>query len=219
MIEDIRTSRNDAIGLAYCYFTTNLYDIEAMLRIFIIQLVSQCRYLPSDLKSTVIAERDRPDGTRSTEFSDILISLFPYFKRTYLVIDGMHELQKLGLERGLDIIQTLLEQSFGDVSIAVFDRASRDPNRLLELVDISVRLLDVQPKPRTCAHMLSPRSKVRSSHTWKLISLNVNIDRSWRPLSSHAMGCKSGRFGPGKNADSMRTGSLPSTCSCIRSMS
>ena len=46
-------------------------------------------------------------------------------------------------------IQPLLEQDFGNVSIAIFSRPGRYLDPILDLADVSIRLLEAEPSPDT----------------------------------------------------------------------
>ena len=45
------------------------------------------------------------------------------------------------------IIQSLLEQDFGNVSVAIFSRPERSLEPILDLADVSIRLLKAEPSP------------------------------------------------------------------------
>ena len=91
----------------------------------------------------------------------VLFSILPKFRRTYIILDGLDTCGKLdtcgedyvlNAKRAQEIpaiIQSLLEQDFGNVSIAIFSRPERYLDPIFELADVSIRLLKAQPSPDT----------------------------------------------------------------------
>ena len=87
------------------------------------------------------------------EFQNYLLcALLSKFRRTYIIIDGVDVIDRYynsGLVaaemRGL--IQSLLEQDFGNVSIAIFSRPTESLTPVIELADVSIHLLKVEAPP------------------------------------------------------------------------
>ena len=79
----------------------------------------------------------------------ILASLFIQFRRTFLVIDGLNELNTTEGSRASGEIEQLLrwvlEQDFGNVSVAIFSRPLKWLDPLLQIADVSIRLTQLEP--------------------------------------------------------------------------
>ena len=152
------------VGIAYIYIDHTLYGAIRALQFWIIQLATQCGSLPSRLlteKLTIRNEYKLPGfGDNLYERSiprDVylawearlrltLTSLFTKFKRTFLLIDGLHEVNTpMGVEVMVRMLQEILEQDFGNVSIGIFSRPASFLDPLLQLADVSIRLAQFEP--------------------------------------------------------------------------
>ena len=75
------------------------------------------------------------------------------FRRTYLILDGLgfgayDNASAVRTDKEMSaFIQLLLEQDFGNVNIAVFCRPNRILDPILDLADVSIRLLKAEPSP------------------------------------------------------------------------
>ena len=119
------------------------------------QLALQCSCVPSgSAPNTALQEQLPADASKRQQydwyqrhnenFLPSFFSLLPNFRRTYIVLDGLEY-----VKYALDIIPALLEQDFGNVSIAVFSRLDKLLGPILELADVSIRLLTAEPSPDT----------------------------------------------------------------------
>ena len=76
----------------------------------------------------------------------VLQSLFTNFRRTFLFIDGLSEFNGFDFnKRTVEFLQEVLEQDFGNVSIAIFSRPLGTLEPLLELADVSIRVTQFEP--------------------------------------------------------------------------
>ena len=89
----------------------------------------------------------------------VLKSLFTKFRRTFLLLDGLDELldnfdkemDSMGvncsdyLKDMVKFLQEILEQDFGNVSIAIFSRPLRGLEPLLRHADVSIRVTRLEP--------------------------------------------------------------------------
>lgn len=127
-----------------------------MLRFWIIQLASQCRSLPAGLLTEKLKAETlfnfpplSPDCTdaRETCLKSLLISLLPFFRRTFLLIDldntsvqGPHPNHRM-----VKLLQEVLEQDFGNISMAIFFRPHSSLETLLQTADVSIQLTQFEP--------------------------------------------------------------------------
>ena len=125
------------------------------------QLSLQCESLPTGLTSkpgTLAEQYSLPhpsDFTYSQLASQIawearlrsvLQSLFTQFRRTFLFIDGLDVPSDLDhIKRLVDLLQEVLEQDFGNVSIAIFSRPLILLEPLLQLADVSISVTRLEP--------------------------------------------------------------------------
>lgn len=98
VIRDLQGSFNSD-GIAYFYFTYECGSI-LMLQFCIVQLASQCRYLPSKLQNPTEPEprcnntllpRSATDLETEDHLTHVLVSLLPTFRRTFMILDGLNE--------------------------------------------------------------------------------------------------------------------------------
>ena len=92
----------------------------------------------------------------------ILFLLLPHFQRTYLIVDRLNEISfpEGGSDEDdvVDIIKLLLEQDFGNISIATFSRPKASLTALIKLADVSIRLLKINPQAENVRQYI--RSKI-----------------------------------------------------------
>lgn len=69
----------------------------------------------------------------------------------------------------MEFLQDILEQDFGDVSVATFSKPDRSLEPLLEIADVSVRLTQIAPD-------LSQYTRYKIDKTVKPILMAVNLD-------------------------------------------
>ena len=160
IIQDLQSSSNGDVGIAYYYFggdiNNSLYMIRP-LQFWILQLASQCQSLPSELLSQDLYFQklvDLPESKSDKRYysgweaplRSLLAPLFTKFRRTFFLIDGLDEI--VDAEASATIVGTLqhfLEQDFGNVSIAIFSRPIDTLEPLLQLADVSIRVTQVEP--------------------------------------------------------------------------
>ena len=160
MIQDLQNSNDGDVGVAYYYFKAADDDRNMLVRaikFWIIQLASQCESLPSELLPAVTnscrlrdSQLPSPDNENrrrwETGLRQVLWSLLTRFRRTFIIIDGLTEMKYAKqVESMVLIIRALLEQDFGNVSIAIFSRSEISLVPLLELADVSVKVSQVEP--------------------------------------------------------------------------
>ncbi len=160
VIQDLQNSNNGDVGITYYYFGLDDDDVIGppatirVLQFWVVQLALQCECLPSRLlseKATFLRECKLPrldHSSRSiskwkTYLQSILASLFTQFRRTFLIIDALDKSRFL--EGMLEIAREILEQDFGNVSIAIFSRPCDKLEPLLQVADVSIRLTQLEP--------------------------------------------------------------------------
>ncbi len=142
---------------------------------WMVQLALQCSCAPSGSvpKSLLQGEPPADAGTlqlkswyrqRSEHHLHALCSILSLFRRTYIIVDGLDNFSLPSLPgkpfihddsfimRANEIsaiIQSLLEQDFGNVSIAIFAKPENYLDPILDLADVSIRLLKAEPSPDT----------------------------------------------------------------------
>ena len=119
-----------------------------LLQFWIVQLASQCQSPPVGLltkKLTAIEFCKSYPLAKTLELwqsflGSVLVSLLPNFRRTFLLIDD-----PIWSPHIVSVLKNVLEQDFGNVSMAVFcePRSSLEP--LLENADVSIRLTQIEP--------------------------------------------------------------------------
>jgi len=124
-----------------------------MLKFWIMQLALQLRVLPASDGIWPLEEYSLQ------QLEEILMSLLPRFRRTFIFVDEIWEDFNLYWENGelttiVPLLRNLLEQDHGNISIAIFSRnkneASLDP--LLNLADVSVRVSTIEPSLQQYVH-------------------------------------------------------------------
>ena len=165
VIQDLRSTFSSEIGIAYFYFAHGIQQMR-MLQFCIIQLAFQAQCLPESLLRSggdghaLPTSLDIPlDQRRATNsLTKFLISLLPKFRRTYILLDGLDEVLPTDVPDGIDglmasaasvtdllaMLTLLLEQDLGNVNVATFARPVPELNKVLELSDVSIRLLKVE---------------------------------------------------------------------------
>ena len=107
----------------------------------------------------------------------MLQSLFTKFRRTFLFIDGLNELDgSQYVELVIELLQEVLEQDFGDVSIAIFSRPRRLLEPLLQLADVSIRVTRLEPD-------LSEYIHFKVSRKVKPMLVEANLDHDQEALA------------------------------------
>ena len=163
VIQDLRNSNSTESGLAYCYlghsYLENI-DIEAILPTWMCQLALRCSCVPSGLSPDMAFQKLGSSSHQYREFLlHALFSILPNFRRTYIILDGLDtcgtgddDSHARMVTETFGVIRSLLEQDFGNVSIAIFSRPERsldNPNPIFDLADVSIRLLKAEPSPDT----------------------------------------------------------------------
>ena len=165
VIQDLQGSYGTEIGIAYCY----MGEPEHIIETWLFQLALQCSCVPVGLgKENVLQANPPADASVEQRNSwyqrhqesllQALFSVLPNFRRTYIILDGFESCVFMTDEWGHrrqrakdepKIIPSLLEQDFGNVSIAVFSRNEKRLDPIIELADVSIRLLKAEPSPDT----------------------------------------------------------------------
>ena len=121
-----------------------------MLQFCIIQLASQCQSLPVGLLTDKLTAEEfcnriplaqAPD-TRESFLKFVLYSLLPNFRRIFLLIDEYNPHLQPSM---VNIVKDILEQDFGNVSIAIYCLPHSTLEPLLEIADVSIRLTQIEP--------------------------------------------------------------------------
>lgn len=118
-----------------------------MLQFCIIQLASQCQSLPvglltEKLTADELFNRIRPAQTSVSWLTSVLVSLLPEFRRTFLLIDVDNPYVHSNF---VNTVKDIMEQDFGNVSIAVYCQPASSLEPLLEIADVSIRLTQIEP--------------------------------------------------------------------------
>ena len=152
------------------------------------QLALQCKCLPSGLLSeavTLLEQYSLPQRTQevSVEIAwevglrSVLQSLFTQFRRTFLFIDGLENFNGFDYNlRTVDFLQGVLEQDFGDVSVAIFSRPLSLLAPLLQVADVSVRVTRAEPDLSEYIHM-------KVDHKVKPVLLEANLDHDQNAIT------------------------------------
>ena len=74
-------------------------------------------------------------------------------------------------------IRALLEQDFGNVNIAIFSRPNRSVNPILDLADVSIRLLKAEPSPDSLLGYC--RSRVEGKVMPELVTAGFRQPEIW----------------------------------------
>ena len=107
----------------------------------------------------------------------VLQSLFTQFRRTFLFVDGLNHLDSLiHIKRMVELLQVVLEQDFGNVSIAIFSRPLDELEPLVELADVSVRVTQLEPD-------LSEYIHIKVSRKVKPMLAKANLDHDQDALA------------------------------------
>lgn len=175
VIQDLQDSYGAEVGIAY-YYVSHVPP-EHIIPIWMFQLAFQCSWVPIGCGlDTVLQEKLPADASdeqwnswywrRNESLLQALFSILPNFRRTYIIVDrfeacapapsnSFRQSQRAKLE--LDIIPSLLEQDFGNVSIAIFSRDDKHLDPVIELADVSIRLLKAEPSPDSLRGYCRPR--------------------------------------------------------------
>jgi len=121
-----------------------------VLKFEIMQLALQLRALPTSDSLWTFKENSRQ------RLEEILMSLLPKFRRTFFFVDGLnHNYVKIGeVITVVAMLQNLLEQDYGNISIAIFSRGEHPGlvNHLRNLADVSVRVSTIEPSLQQYVH-------------------------------------------------------------------
>ena len=157
-IQDLQSSKMRDIGIAYFYLRRGTsFAVVQMLQFWIVQLAVQCGSLPSDLlsKESSIQQWYSLPPLAETSYSawkdclqSLLASLLIKFPRTFLLFDGLDQIKFTQKRAGvIETLQVLLEQDFGNISIAIFCRPDSYLEPLLQLADVFIELTPMEPRP------------------------------------------------------------------------
>lgn len=157
VIQDLQSSCGTGVGVAYNYRSTMDYSYNVP-QTWIAQLALRCSCVPSKLAPNKVLQDKPPDDASMAQLESwrqqyhdylryALFSILPNFRRTYLILD---DFPSVGADEMSAFVQSLLEQDFGNVNIAIFSRPKIPkilPDPLLDLTDVSIRLWKAEPSP------------------------------------------------------------------------
>lgn len=115
-------------------------------------MASRAGWFPS-IESQKYAMPVGNEGKRTFHLLRILISLLPKYRLTFFVLDGFDETGRSLFDPPsrstllfVNVLEELLVQDYGSVSIAIFSRPMvKVLAPLLDLADVSVRLSSIEP--------------------------------------------------------------------------
>ena len=158
------------------------------------QLALQCFCVPSGLGPSKVLQGKTPaDFSYACSepscqqyrecFLQTLFSILPNFRGTYIILDGLDtrgegEYSHVRKVKEISaVIQSLLEQDFGNVSIAIFSRPERYLDPLFDLADVSIRLLKAEPSSDTLSGYC--RNRVEGKVGPELVSAGFRKPEIW----------------------------------------
>lgn len=151
VIQDLQDSYGTEVGIAYFDMDNN--TTEDMIPTWMFQLAFQCSCVPLGSGWDTVPT-DAPYKhwvswyqRRHVFLLQALFSILPNFRRTYIILDGFA--RRASNEYDSNDIPSLLEQDFGNVSIAIFSRDHKRLDPIMELADVSIRLLKAEPSANT----------------------------------------------------------------------
>lgn len=202
VIQDLHNTYGTEVGVAYFYvsrpagYATEDTGLGAIVPTWMFQLGLRCSCVPSGLDPHKVLQEKPPADAPHAQLESwyqqyreyLLQALFPVlfnFRRTYIILDG------LDFGAGVDddllvesrvkeisaIIQSLLEQDFGNVSIAIFSRRGRNLDPIFDLADVSIRLLKAEPSPDTLRGYC--RSRVEAKVMPELVTAGFRQPDIW----------------------------------------
>ena len=193
VIQDLQESYGSEVGIAYCYIGPS--EPQHIIQIWLCQLALRCSCVPSGRDN--VLEEGIPASASEGQWSSwyhrqhegllqALFSILPNFRRTYIIVDGFesyaiwpdawgHRSQRAKDE--FNLIPSLLEQDFGNVSIAVFSRDHKQLDPIIELADVSIRLLKAEPSPNTLRGYC--RSRVEGKVKPELVTAGFRQPEIW----------------------------------------
>ena len=195
VIQDLQESYGSEVGIAYCYVGPS--EPQHIIQIWLFQLALRCSCVPLGLGRDNVLEEKYPasasEGQRSSWYHrqhegllQALFSILPNFRRTYIIVDGFESCAPWPDEWGhrsqrakdeLNFIPSLLEQDFGNVSIAIFSRDDKQLDPIIELADVSIRLLKAEPSSNTLRRYC--RSRVESKVKPELVTAGFRQPEIW----------------------------------------
>ena len=166
----------------------------AIVPAWMFQLALRCSCVPSGLApNKILQEKSPADASHAQseswcqQYSEYLLhalfSILPNFRRAYIILDGLDTRGKGDdslLRRAKEIsaiIQSLLEQDFGNVSIAIFSRPETYLDSIFDLADVSIRLLKAAPSPDTLRGYC--RSRVKGKVMPELVTAGFRQPEIW----------------------------------------
>ena len=168
----------------------------AIIPIWMYQLGLRCSCVPSGLAAHEVLKEKPPADASLAQLEawhqqhgeyllHALFSILSKFRRTYILIDGLehwgrNEDDSFFERRVTEIsamLQSLLQQDFGNVSIAIFSRPERHLDHIFDLADVSIRLLKAEPSTDTLRGYC--RSKVEAKVMPELIDAGFRQPEIW----------------------------------------
>lgn len=205
VIQDIQktySSYRPDVGIAYFYVPATVdaklgeTGLGAIVPTWMFQLGSRCSCVPSGLDPHKVLQEKPPADAPHAQLESwyqqycecLLQALFPIlsnFRRTYIILDGLDfgagvdddSLAERRVKEISAIIQSLLEQDFGNVSIAIFSRRGRNLDPIFDLADVSIRLLKAEPLPDTLRGYC--RSRVEAKVMPELVTAGFRQPYIW----------------------------------------
>ena len=151
------------------------------------RLALQCSCVPLGSAPNNVSQEELPadasqeqqnswDQRHHKSFHQELFSILSNFRRTYIVLDGLED-GGSEVMHALKIVPSLLEQDFGNVSIAIFSRVHTALASITDLADVSIRLLKAEPSPDTLRGYC--RSRVERKVKPELVSAGFRQPEVW----------------------------------------
>ena len=184
VIQDLQDSYGTEVGIAY-FYADNI-TTEDIIPTWMFQLAFQCSCVPLGSGwDTVLQDKLPADASyehwnswyrrRHVFLLQALFSILPNFRRTYIILDGFA--RGAAKEHELTDIPSLLEQDFGNVSIAIFSRDHKQFDPIMELADVSIRLLKAEPSANTLRGYC--RSRVEGKVKLELVTAGFRQPEVW----------------------------------------
>ena len=195
VIQDLQNICDTEVGVAYCYLGP--IPPANITPTWMFQLALQCSCVLLGSAPNNVSQAELPANASKKQqdswyqrhqesFHQALFSILSNFRRTYIVLDGLikgtfwngdeHHGSEMVMH-ALKIIPSLLEQDFGNVSIAIFSRVHTALASITDLADVSIRLLKAEPSPDTLRGYC--RSRVEGKVKPELVTAGFRQPKAW----------------------------------------
>ena len=201
VIQNLQESCDKAVGVAYYYvYQSRDLDtwpvIDSVVSTLMAQLALQARCAPSlSALESLLPGRSPANTSLDIQYRQLrehrlraLFTILSLFRRTYIILDGLDSSQfslspagggndSANAKKISTIIQPLLEQDFGNVSIAGFFRAEEFYGHMFDLADVSIRLLKAEPSTNALRRYC--RDRVESKVKPELVTAGFRQPEDW----------------------------------------